>query len=101
MATPRFSSALSHVEVVRGVRRTNPGLLTGAQRLLAGLTLIPLTADLLDRAALLDPVVLRSLDALHLASAMTLGADLTAFVVYDRRLQDAARAERLPVVSPA
>ena len=50
---------------------------------------------------MLGPMTLRSLDAIHLVSAITLGAELTAFVAYDRRLQTAAAGERLPVVAPA
>jgi uncharacterized protein len=60
-----------------------------------------LTRDLLERAGELGPPPLRSLDAIHLASALSIGAELTAFVAYDRRLQAAAEAERLPVVAPA
>jgi predicted nucleic acid-binding protein len=98
---PRSTSELSRVEVIRGCRRTNENLLSAAGQLLAGLNLIPLTPELLDRAAMLGPAALRSLDAIHLASAMTLGDNLSAFVVYDRRLLDAAEAERLPVAAPA
>jgi predicted nucleic acid-binding protein len=97
---PWFSSELVRVEVPRGVWRANERLLPAARQVIAGLNLIPLTAGLLDRAALLRPPELRSLDAIHLASALTLGLDLTAFVAYDRRLQTAAGAERLPVVAP-
>ncbi len=71
-----------------------------ARRLLAGLNFIPMTPELLDRAGTLGPTSLRSLDAIHLASALTLGAELTAFVAYDRRLLNAARDERLPVATP-
>ena len=52
------------------------------------------------RAALLAPSTLRTLDAIHLATAIALGPELDAFVTYDDRLADAARAVGLPVVSP-
>ena len=52
-------------------------------------------------AATVDPPLLRSLDAIHLASAMALGPELDAFVTYDDRLAEAARAVGLPVVRPA
>ena len=52
-------------------------------------------------AATVDPPLLRSLDAIHLASAMALGPELVAFVTYDDRLAEAARAVGLPVVRPA
>jgi len=47
------------------------------------------------------PAGLRSLDAIHLASALTLGDELDAFVTYDARQADAARAAGLTVESPA
>lgn len=50
-------------------------------------------------AAFTDPM-LRSLDAIHLASAMRLAPDLTAFVTYDKRLAAAAANFHLPVVIP-
>ncbi|MGH7641053.1 MAG: VapC toxin family PIN domain ribonuclease, partial [Candidatus Dormibacteria bacterium] len=43
---------------------------------------------------------LRSLDAIHLATALTVQNDLEAFVAYDVRLLGAAQAEQLPIVSP-
>jgi len=46
------------------------------------------------------PATLRTLDAIHLATALTLGGDLAAFVTYDDRLADAARTLGLPVVRP-
>lgn len=45
-------------------------------------------------------VTLRTLDALHLSAAISLGPDLTAFVAYDKRLRDAAVFAELPVVTP-
>jgi len=52
-------------------------------------------------AAALHPPLLRTLDAIHLATAMALMPDLDAFVTYDDRLAEAARAIGLPVVRPA
>jgi uncharacterized protein len=52
-------------------------------------------------AASLLPATLRTLDAIHLATALAIGADLDAFVTYDDRLADAARAVGLPVIRPA
>lgn len=47
------------------------------------------------------PIGLRTLDAIHIATALALGSELDAFVTYDDRLADAARAVGLPVVRPA
>jgi predicted nucleic acid-binding protein len=52
-------------------------------------------------AASLPPVTLRTVDAIHLASALGLVGELDAFVTYDDRLADAARAVGLPVIRPA
>ena len=59
-----------------------------------------MTASVLTRAAGARPVTLRALDALHLASALAIRHDLSAFVSYDKRLLTAAEEAGLPVVSP-
>jgi len=51
-------------------------------------------------AATIGPPTLRTLDAIHLASAAALGTDLESFVTYDRRLAESARAIGVPVASP-
>ena len=63
--------------------------------------LIHVDDALLDAAAALDPRVPRSLDAIHLAAAMTLGSQLVAVVTYDVRMADAARLVGLPTVPPS
>ena len=61
---------------------------------------IALNAATIESAATVPPVSLRSLDAIHLATALVLKPELDAFVVYDRRLAEAATALGLPVSSP-
>ncbi len=68
--------------------------------MLAGALLVPITRTLLEEAAVLGGPHLRSLDAIHLASALSIREDLEAFVAYDRRLAEAAGAAGLPVVAP-
>jgi uncharacterized protein len=58
------------------------------------------TDEILLRAGTLDPVALRSLDAIHLASALALGPHVQAFVTYDRTLGRAARAAGMKVLTP-
>lgn len=53
------------------------------------------------RAARMAPAGLRTLDAIHLATALELGSEMDAFVTYDDRLAEAARTVGLPVVRPA
>lgn len=97
----RVSSALARVEVVRAVRDHGPEALRRARQVLTTLRLLRLDDQLLDEAAGLDPVVLRSLDAIHLASARALGEDLDSVATYDTRMNEAARALGLPVSSPS
>jgi len=70
------------------------------QRVLAGLDLVPLTRLLLTSAGKLGPPRLRALDAVHIASALTLGSGLEFFVTYDRRQLDAASGTGLAALSP-
>ncbi len=72
-----------------------------AQPLLEPLELIVLDRPLLDVAADLEGDHLRSLDAIHVAAAQSLGDDLDELITYDRRMADAARALGLPVAAPA
>jgi predicted nucleic acid-binding protein len=71
-----------------------------AKRQLASIHLVRLDDQLLERAAELDPVSMRSLDAIHLAAALGVGDELAAVVTYDARMSEAAQALGLPVVAP-
>jgi predicted nucleic acid-binding protein len=53
------------------------------------------------RAVFIEPPSIPSLDAIHLATALSLEPDLSGMVVYDRRLADAARNAGLTVFAPA
>ena len=68
---------------------------------LARVDLLRLSDRVLDAAGALTPADLRSLDAIHLTSAVQLGSDLRSFVTYDERLARAAAARGLRVVQPA
>lgn len=97
----RVTSALSRVEVVRAVLPGGAAPVAHARRQLGRTFQVALDRDVLDRAATLAPgTLLRSLDALHLASAQVLSADLQAVVTYDQRMADAAAALGLPVSAP-
>jgi predicted nucleic acid-binding protein len=97
---PKFSSELTTIELVRTCRRRDADAVVGARQVLAGLDLIPLTADLVESASSIGPPDLRSLDAIHLSSALLISEDVTAFVAYDVRLKTAALAAGLEVVAP-
>jgi predicted nucleic acid-binding protein len=74
--------------------------MAAAQAVLDSLVIVGLDSRIATRAAGLAPASIRSLDAIHLATALELGADLTAFVCYDDRLSAAAAALGLQVKSP-
>jgi len=65
------------------------------------LTLMDVDLALLQQAAAIPPVELRSLDAIHLATVASLAADIGAFVTYDRELGSAGEAAGLLKISPA
>jgi hypothetical protein len=96
----RVSCTLARVEVVRAVRPQGTAALTRAHRLLERLNLLRLDDPLLDAAAELDGPSLRSLDAIHLAAAQALGAELESVVTYDVRVTAAATGLGLRVASP-
>jgi predicted nucleic acid-binding protein len=97
---PLVACELVRVEVVRAVRASDPTAVARARETVDKPDLIALDDELCDEAALLDPPSLRSLDAIHLAAALSLGEDLAGVVTYDERLVEAARMRGLVVVSP-
>lgn len=97
----RVSSALSQVEVRLAAGRREPS--PPAERVaaaLAGLTLIAIDQPVLDLAGELGEQCVRTLDAIHLATALTLADDLDALIAYDRRLLAAAVATGLRTERP-
>lgn len=94
------TSVIGRVELLRMCRRTHPATTATARTLLSDMQLVPLTRQVTELAEEIGPPMLRSLDALHLASAVVLGDALTAFVAYDKRLRDATALAGLPVMSP-
>lgn len=93
-------SDLHRTELRRAAARAGGRAPARAERLLAESDVIRIDTEVFDRAGHLDTADLRSLDALHLAAALTLGPDLAGIVVYDDRLRAAAAAMGIPVASP-
>ena len=93
------SSLLLRTELLRATRRVRPDLLGRARALLDHITLLDVSMDVCERAGLLDPDGMRSLDAIHLASALTLIDELEGVVAHDVRLTGAALAIGLNVVA--
>jgi predicted nucleic acid-binding protein len=97
----RFTNRVALVEVTRAVRRLPMSREAPVRAAFDGVTVIDLDPSIALRAALVEPLALRSLDAIHLASALELGDELDAFVTYDARQATAAREVGLSVASPA
>jgi uncharacterized protein len=101
----RLTSRVTSVEVPRALQRKGGrGLELGTASVadaLRAFSILELDAEIANRAATLAPASLRSLDAIHLATALELGDELGAFVTYDARLAEAARLVGLEVVAPA
>lgn len=94
------SSALLRVEVTRAVARAMPVLLPDARDLLLAFSYIAIDDDIVEAAMNEPDRMLRSLDAIHLATARLLGPDLEALASYDERLTTAAKDAGLDTVSP-
>lgn len=98
-----ISSALARVEVLRALKRieATPAVWDQAERVLARIALVRVDDAVLDSAAAIDPAELRSLDAVHLATALGIGERLDGLVTYDSRLREAADRAGLTVLMPA
>jgi predicted nucleic acid-binding protein len=98
----RVISTLARVEVVRSVLSGGSAAVMHARRQLARVYQVVMDMDVLDLAATLAPGLrIRTLDAIHLATAQLLGADLRAVVTYDERMAAAASTLGLGVVAPS
>ena len=96
----RVSCGLARTEVLRAVRPVGPAAVERARRVLRRVHLIRVDDVLLDAAGMIDAVVLRSLDAIHLAAAQIVAPNLTALVTYDRRMSIAAAELGFSVRAP-
>ncbi len=99
-ASRRVSSALLRTESLRAVRDLGPDALAMAREGLRRVDLIGIDDRILDAAGTLEPQVLRTLDAIHLATALAVGDDLEAIVTYDERMIEAARLLGLSTATP-
>jgi len=97
---PLVTSELGRVEVLRAARRVGGQAPTEARALVGDLDLVPLDRTVQDLACDVADPLLRTLDAVHLASAVLLSEELAAFVAYDHRLATAAQSAGLVVARP-
>jgi predicted nucleic acid-binding protein len=93
----RFASSdLLRIELLRAVTRADPQLLPEARALLAAISTIEIDEEIVQAASNETDRMLRTLDAIHLASARAFGADLTTLLTYDDRLAQAAKDAGIP-----
>lgn len=97
---PLVCSALAEVEVPRAIRKVAADALPAVPATLARLYRLEIDATVRSAAAALAEPNLRTLDAIHVATAVGVGAELQAFVSYDQRLLQVAGKLGLPVMSP-
>ena len=98
--TAVVSSDLARTELLRAVRRAHPISMVRAREVLDAMALLTLSTRVCERAALLDPAVLRSLDAIHIAAALQLGDELEGVVTYDYRLAQGCAVHGIVTVAP-
>jgi predicted nucleic acid-binding protein len=97
---PLVSSALARTEVLRALLPAGSEAVARGRSVLQRLDLVRVNDRVLNAAAVLQPAELRSLDAIHLATAQQLEDDLTALVTYDDRMVAAAKQLRYRIVQP-
>ena len=97
---PLVSSALTSAEVARALLPLGEQAVRRGQEVLARVELIRISNRILAAAGALLPAELRTLDAIHLATAQQLGGELARIVTYDERMRRAAAATGCPVAAP-
>jgi len=98
---PLVSSALARTEVLRALLPAGPAAIAAGQAVLTRLELLRVNGRVLLDAAELEPIQLRTLDAIHLATARRFGTELGALITYDERMQAAAIQLGFRTLSPA
>jgi len=96
-----ISSVLTEIESFRALARYAPGAVARLPAVLDQIDLISLDPAVRILVQTVRPATVRSLDAIHLGTALHTRQTLTSFVTYDKRLLDAALAAGLPVGAPA
>ena len=97
---PLVSSALARTEVLRALLLEGEQGIGRGRTVLARVEMVRVSDRILDAAGTLLPASLRSLDAIHLATAQRLGRDIGRVVTYDERMIDAAREVGIKTTSP-
>jgi len=96
-----ISSVLTEIESFRVLARYAPDAVSRLPAVLDQIDLIDLGPRIRILAQIAKPETVRSLDAIHLGTALHSRSVLTSFVTYDKRLLEAAQAAGLQVDSPS
>jgi len=99
--TSWISSALVEIESFRVLARHVPEVVLRLHPVLDLIDLVELTPRIRILAQAVRPVTVRSLDAIHLGTALHVRSKVSSFVTYDKRLLEAAVAAGLPAEAPA
>ncbi|MGE5828421.1 MAG: type II toxin-antitoxin system VapC family toxin [Micromonosporaceae bacterium] len=97
---PLVSSALARTEVLRALLPAGEQALARGREVLSTVDLVRVNDRVLDAAGILQPAQMRSLDAIHIATAQLLGADLGQLITYDERMAAAATQLGLKTAAP-
>jgi predicted nucleic acid-binding protein len=97
---PLVSSALARTEVLRALLPAGDEAVTRGRAVLQRIDLVRVNDRILNAAGVLRPAELRSLDAIHLATAHELRDELSAFITYDDRMVTAAKQLGYRIVQP-
>jgi uncharacterized protein len=97
---PLVTSALSRTEVARALLPLGPDAVVRGEEVLRRIDVVRMNDQILRAAGSMLPLELRSLDAIHLATAVALGEDLARVCTYDGRMRAGAGALGLAVVAP-
>jgi uncharacterized protein len=99
--TTWFTCALSRADVMRDATATgSPDVTEQAQHVLAGLDLVAVTDRLLDAAIALRPAARRTINALHIAAALSAGPRLQSMITYDPELAHDAADHHISAIHP-
>jgi predicted nucleic acid-binding protein len=98
---PLVTSALARTEVARALLPIGPEAVARGEEALRRIQLLRVNDRVLRAAGRIEPAELRSLDAIHLASAGALGPAVRQIVTYDERMADAAQSAGFTVAAPS
>jgi predicted nucleic acid-binding protein len=97
---PLVSTALARTEVLRALLPAGDEAVTRGRAVLQRIDLVRVNDRILNAAGVLRPPELRSLDAIHLATAQELGDELSALITYDDLMITAAKQLGYKIVQP-